>query len=85
MNVHEAITAHSRKQHEHIEAFLHLDQLREQYIEQALQKCLSKQPFSVNGINQISQQINEHAKKGISPHRKLITEQMIEQYAATIK
>lgn len=85
MSVHTAITAHSRKQHDHIEAFLHLDLLREQAIEQALQKCLQNKPFGMEEINQISRKINEHALGGISPTRKLVTAEMIEEYAARSK
>jgi hypothetical protein len=81
MSVHTAITAHSKKQHDHIEVFLKLDQLREQAIEMVLQKCLNNEPYSLQEINQISREINEHALKGISPSRKLVTEKMIEDYA----
>ncbi len=85
MSVHTAISAHSKKQHDHIEAFLQLDQLREQAIEQVLQQCLNKEPFSIAAINQLSRQINAHALKGISPVRKLVTEQMIIDYAEQTK
>jgi hypothetical protein len=85
MSVHTAITAHSKKQHDHIEAFLRLDELREQAIEQAVQKASNNEPFSIAETNQISRQINEHALKGISPTRKLVTVEMIEEYAARIK
>jgi hypothetical protein len=84
MSVHTAITAHSKKQHDHIEVFLHLDQLREQAIEQALQQYINNEPFSIAEINQISREINEHALKGISPIRKLVTELMIQEYADRI-
>jgi hypothetical protein len=84
MSVHMAITAHSKKQHDHIEAFLHLDQLREHAIEQALQQYMNNEPFSIVEINQISCEINEHALKGISPVRKLVTELMIQEYADRI-
>lgn len=85
MSVHTAITAHSKKQHDHIEAFLHLDQLREQAIELVLQKCLNSEPYGLLEINQISREINEHALKGISPTRKLVTEKMIEVYVERLK
>lgn len=85
MSVHTAITAHSKKQHDHIEAFLQWDQLREQAIEYALQKCLHNEPFSIDEINQLSRKINEHALIGISPTRKIVTEEMIEEYAARSK
>jgi hypothetical protein len=85
MSVHTAITAHSKKQHDHIELFLQLDQLREQAIDQAVQQCLANQPFNVAEINQISRDINELAKKGISPTRKLVSEEMIQHYVSSFK
>jgi hypothetical protein len=85
MSVHTAITAHSKKQHDHIEAFLKLDLSREDAIEQTIQKCLANEPFNVQEINQITLQINEHARKGISPTRKIVSEAMILQYAEALK
>jgi hypothetical protein len=85
MSVHTAITAHSKKQHDHIEAFLYLDQLREQAIEEAHLKCLQNEPFSIGEINQLTRKINEHALIGISPTRKLVSVEMIEEYAARSK
>jgi hypothetical protein len=85
MSVHTAITAHSKKQHDHIELFLHLDQLRELAIDHAVQKCMANKPFTVEEINQISRDINEHAKKGISPTRKLVSEEMIQHYVDSSK
>jgi hypothetical protein len=85
MSVHTAITAHSKKQHDHIELFLYLDQLRELAIDQAVQKCMANKPFNVEEINQISRNINEHAKKGISPTRKLVSEEMIQHYVDSSK
>jgi hypothetical protein len=85
MSVHTAITAHSKKQHDHIEAFLKLDHAREEAIEQTIHKCLAHEPFNVQAINQITLKINEHAKNGISPTRKLVSLAMILQYAETLK
>jgi hypothetical protein len=85
MSVHTAITAHSKKQHDHIEAFLHLDELREQAIDQAVRQYIHNEPFDVQEINRISREINDHAKRGISPTRKLVTKDMISEYAERIK
>jgi hypothetical protein len=85
MSVHTAITAHSKKQHDHIEAFLHLDELREQAIDQAVRQYIQNEPFDVQEINRISREINDHAKRGISPTRKLVTKDMISEYAERIK
>lgn len=37
--VHKAISAHSSKQHEHIKAFMRLENMRELAIEEAVSKC----------------------------------------------
>lgn len=80
MSVHEAITAHTRKMHSHLEIFQVLDAEREQAIEQAVASCKAGQPFSVEAINRASARINEHAKHGISPTRPYVTEQMLMDY-----
>jgi hypothetical protein len=85
MSVHIAITNHSRKQNQQIENFLLLEQQREQYIEQALTQCHNNEPFAIEEINQITQQINDLAKNGIIPTRKLVTKQMIIDYANKAK
>ncbi|OXM85547.1 DUF2533 family protein [Paenibacillus rigui] len=80
MSVHEAITAHTRKMHSHLEVFQALDAEREHAIEEAVQACKAGQPFSITAINQAAARINEHAKHGISPTRPYVTEQMVLDY-----
>ncbi|UUZ78927.1 YpbS family protein [Paenibacillus sp. P26] len=80
--VHEAITAHTRKQHAHLERFLELDEARERAIEEAVSLCEKGLSFSVERINAITAQINAHAGQGISPLRKPVTEQMVRDYTA---
>lgn len=79
-NVHEAITKHSTKQHLHLIKFKELDEMREQAIEEAILLCQNNQPFTVDIINEITLQIFEHAKEGISPVRKLVTPEMVKQF-----
>jgi hypothetical protein len=79
-NVHEAITNHSTKQHLHIVKFVELDEQREQAIEEAVCLCRNNEPFTVDKINQITAAINAHAKDGISPLRKLVTPEMVQQF-----
>jgi len=81
LNVHEAITAHSRKQHLHLVEFERLDALREQAIEDAVSKCRNGEPFDVDRINEATAFINAHAKEGISPTRKYVTIEMVKQFA----
>jgi hypothetical protein len=81
MNVHEAISKHSNKQHMHIVRFTELDEQREKAIDDCVALCKSGQPFSVEPINRITAAIIEHARNGISPLRKYVTEEMVRQYA----
>lgn len=80
MSVHEAITAHTRKMHSHLEQFQILDEQREAAIEQATALCASGQPFTVDEINRATVRINEHAKHGISPARPYVTAEMVQDY-----
>lgn len=79
-NVHEAISQHSKKQHQHIQSFLKLEAKREAYIEEAIQLCLNSLPFDVNKINQVTTEINHLASKGIVPTRKLVTKEMVQVF-----
>lgn len=80
MSVHEAITAHTRKMHTHLELFQQMDEQREAAIEQAIAICTSGQPFGVEEINRITANINEHAKHGISPTRPYVTTDMVLEF-----
>lgn len=84
MNVHEAISKHSNKQHMHIVRFTELDEQREQAIDACVALCNSGQPFSVSTINMITAAIIEHAKHGISPLRQYVTEDMVREFAAKL-
>lgn len=79
-NVHEAISKHSKKQHEIVKQFLQLEQMREFYIAEAVTLCKDNKPFSVDNINEVTRKINELAKKGIAPTRKLVTVEMVREF-----
>ena len=80
MSVHQAITNHVNKQNKRINEFIALDQQREFYIEDAVQLCKNGKDFSTDKINKVTKQINELAKQGIVPTRKLVTPEMIREY-----
>ncbi|MEK8128408.1 DUF2533 family protein [Paenibacillus filicis] len=82
MNVHEAITTHTSKQHAHLQRFLELEEARERAIDRALAACAEGRPVQVEEINAWTDRINEHAHHGISPTRVRVTEQMIREFAA---
>ncbi|MRX70931.1 DUF2533 family protein [Bacillus lacus] len=79
--VHKAISAHSKKQNAQVAAFLELDEKREMYIEEAVQRCKKGEPFTAGYINKVTAEINEMAAKGIAPQRSLVTEKMIIDFA----
>lgn len=81
MSVHKAITEHVSKQNKKIHDFLLLDQQREIYIEEALTLCKNGQAFTTEKINTVTNQINELARQGIIPTRKLVSVEMINEFA----
>lgn len=80
--VHKAISAHSAKQHEHIKSFMQLEHLREMAIEEAVAKCKNDEPFSTDAINEITEKMNQLAKKGIVPTRRLVSKEMVKEYVS---
>jgi len=81
MSVHKAITEHVNKQNKKINDFLTLDRLREESIEEAIALCKQGKVFSVEKINEVTNQINTLAKQGIIPTRKNVTVEMVREYA----
>lgn len=79
-NVHDAISQHSKKQHNHIQTFLKLEAKRESLIEEAIQLCMNSLPYDVNQINQVTAEMNHLATKGIVPTRKKVTKDMVQQF-----
>jgi predicted transcriptional regulator len=80
MEVHKAITAHSKKQNAVVTQFLKLEAQREAAIEAAVALCQNGHPFSVDAINAVTREINELAKNGIAPTRKYVTPEMVQEY-----
>ncbi|MFC5735619.1 YpbS family protein [Cytobacillus gottheilii] len=81
MSVHKAITNHVKKQNSRITEFIRLDHERERYIDIAVQNCQAGKAFSVTEINAITGKMNELAKLGAVPQRKIVTAEMVEEYA----
>ncbi|EJS67238.1 DUF2533 domain-containing protein [Bacillus cereus] len=84
MEVHKAITAHSRKQNGIVKTFLQLDAQREAAIEAAISLASNGKEFSVDVINLVTNQINDLAKQGVAPQRKLVTEDMVMEYVSRV-
>lgn len=84
MSVHKDITKHSSKQNQLVQQFMILDERRERAIDKAVQLCLNEQPFSTDAINQVTNEINVLARQGVVPQRKLVTIEMVKEYAAKL-
>lgn len=83
--VHKAITAHSNKQHLHVTTFLQLDAKREFFIDEALSLAKENKPFTVEKINEVTNQINALAREnGYIPTRKIVTKEMVMEYVKKI-
>lgn len=84
MSVHKDITKHSSKQNQLVQQFMILDERRERAIDEAVQLCLKDQPFTTDVINHVTNEINILARQGVVPQRKLVTIEMVKEYAAKL-
>ncbi|QFT89330.1 hypothetical protein FIU87_11775 [Bacillus sp. THAF10] len=82
MSVHKEISAHSKKQNEIVMSFLRLEEQRELFIEEAITLCKQNKPFTTDTINDVTRKMNELARLGIAPQRKIVTKEMVEEYVA---
>lgn len=80
--VHKEISKHSNRQHQIVKTFVQLEAAREAYIEEAIQQCLKNEPFSVEKINAVTDEMNMLAKNGIAPTRKRVTVDMVREFVA---
>jgi hypothetical protein len=85
MSVHKEISAHSTKQHEILKQFLQLEQQREFYIDEAVSLCKQGKEFSTDRINTVTAQINNLARQGVVPQRKLVTVEMVKEYSSRLE
>jgi hypothetical protein len=85
MSVHKAITKHVEQVNSRVNVFKQLDNAREKYIEEAVQQCLNGENFSVQKINEVTEEMNILAKLGVVPSRKLVTIDMVREYTEKLK
>jgi hypothetical protein len=85
MSVHKAISEHVNKQNHRINEFIVLDQKREAYIEEAVELCKQGKEFTTDKINDVTNQINALAQKGIVPTRKMVTPEMVRGYVSKLQ
>ncbi len=81
MSVHKALSKHVNGLSQIISDFANLDQIREQYIEEACKLCKDGQAFSTEKINEVTKQMNQLAMQIENlPDRKYVSVQMIQEY-----
>jgi hypothetical protein len=79
MSVHTELAKHAEKQNKMYQAFLELDQQREDYIEEAIELCKNGETFSTDKINIVTDQINKMNLRFI-PLRKFVSVEMVKEY-----
>ncbi|MEI5906380.1 DUF2533 family protein [Bacillus spongiae] len=84
MSVHKAITKLTKKHNEIASQFATLEQQREVFISEAIHLCQQNKSFTTNKINSITNEMNELAKSGVVPQRKLVSEEMVKEYVGRL-
>jgi hypothetical protein len=80
MSVHLEISKKVQEKLNIVETYRKLDEKRELYITEALEKEKSGGDFNVDKINQVTEEINQFAAIHHLPVRKFVTKQMIKEY-----
>jgi len=82
VSVHKALSDHAKKLNAILTHYANLDREREFYIEEALSLFERGLPFTTDNINSITNEMNKLSKKIENlPPRKLVTKEMVEEYA----
>ena len=84
MSVHKDLAQHAEKQNKKYQRFMELNDLRETYIEDAVQLCSERKPFSTDKINEITRQMNQINLTFI-PEMKFVSAEMISDYVHSKK
>ena len=79
MSVHKDLIKHAYNQNQDYQEFLKLDQLREAYIEEAVELCKQGHPFTTDRINQVTNNMNRLTVRML-PKRKIVTAEMVQEY-----
>ncbi|WP_312095778.1 DUF2533 family protein [Niallia sp.] len=80
MSVHKAISKHVKQVNSLVNHYKQLDQLRESFIEEAILRCKAGENFSVDKINEVTEQMNELARLGVVPPRKKVSIEMVFEF-----
>ncbi len=79
MSVHKDLIKHAKNQNQSYQEFQALDELREKYIEEAIELCKQGKPFTTDKINEVTNKMNKINLRIISL-RKNVTVDMVREY-----
>jgi Protein of unknown function (DUF2533) len=83
MSVHKDLIKHAYHQNQDYQEFLRMDQLREAFIDEAVELCKQGQLFSTDKINQVTNEMNRLTVRML-PKRKNVTVEMVQEYVKTL-
>ena len=83
MSVHTDLIKHAKNQNQSYQEFQKLDELREKYIEEAVELCKQGKPFTTDKINEVTNKMNRINLRIISL-RKNVTNEMVQEYVNSL-
>lgn len=84
MSVHKDLIKHAKNQNQNYQEFKALDELREKYIEEAVELCKQGKPFTTDKINEVTNKMNRINLRIISL-RKNVTNEMVQEYVNSLE
>ena len=84
MSVHKDLIKHAKNQNQSYEEFNAMDELREKYIEEAIELCKQGKPFRTDKINKVTNEMNRINLRIISL-RKNVTTEMVQEYVNSLE
>jgi Protein of unknown function (DUF2533) len=83
MSVHKDLIKHAKNQNQSFQEFQALDELREKFIEEAVELCKQGLPFTTDKINEVTNKMNRINLRIISL-RKNVTNEMVQEYVNSL-
>ena len=83
MSVHKDLINHAKNQNQSFQEFQALDELREKFIEEAVELCKQGLPFTTDKINEVTNKMNRINLRIISL-RKNVTKEMVQEYVNSL-
>ncbi|KGM46480.1 DUF2533 family protein [Neobacillus niacini] len=84
MSVHKDLIKHAKNQNQSYQEFKALDEIRERFIEEAVELCKQGKPFTTDKINEVTNKMNRINLRIITL-RKNVTTEMVQEYANSLK